>query len=99
MKKQVRVLMVLMLLVALLAFPTIAFAHQTVTVGDYNVEYGWVNEPAVVGQPNAVVINITPKDFAASGGAPMPPRPGRVCLHDHGHLWRPDQNAHLAAPG
>jgi hypothetical protein len=72
MKKQSRILIVLVLLVALLAFPTIAFAHQTVKVGDYNVEYGWVNEPAVVGQPNAVVINITPKDFAASGGAQPP---------------------------
>jgi len=72
MKKQFRFIIILMLLAALLAFPTIAFAHQTVTVGDYNVEYGWVNEPAVVGQPNAVVINITPKDFAASGGAQPP---------------------------
>jgi hypothetical protein len=72
MKKQFRFLLVLMLLAALLAFPTIAFAHQNVTVGDYTVEYGWVNEPAVVGQPNAVVINITPKDFAASGGAQPP---------------------------
>jgi hypothetical protein len=72
MKKQFRFLLVLITLVALLAFPTIAFAHQTVTVGDYNVEYGWVNEPAVVGQPNAVVINITPKDFAASAGAQPP---------------------------
>jgi len=72
MKKQIRILMVLMLLAALLAFPTIAFAHQTVTIGDYNVEYGWVNEPAVVGQPNAVVINITPKSFDASGGAQPP---------------------------
>ena len=72
MKKQLRFVLVLVTLVALLAFPTIAFAHQTVTVGGYNVEYGWVNEPAVVGQPNAVVINITPKDFAASGGAQPP---------------------------
>ncbi len=72
MKKQFRVLMVLMLLVALLAFPTIAFAHQTVTAGDYDVEYGWVNEAAVVGQPNAVVINITPKGFAASGSSDAP---------------------------
>ena len=72
MKKQFRFIIILMLLAALLAFPTIAFAHQTVTVGDYNMEYGWVNEPAVVGQPNAVVINITPKNFAASGGAQPP---------------------------
>jgi hypothetical protein len=72
MKSQIRILIVIMLLAALLVFPQIVFAHQTVTVGDYNVEYGWVNEPAVVGQPNAVVINITPKDFAASGGAQPP---------------------------
>jgi hypothetical protein len=72
MKKQLRFLLGLMLLAALLVFPTIAFAHQNVTAGDYNVEYGWVSEPAVVGQPNAVVINITPKDFAAGGDAQPP---------------------------
>jgi hypothetical protein len=72
MKKQFRLLMVIMLLAAVLAFPQIAWAHQNVTVGDFNVEYGWMSEPAVVGQPNAVVINITPKDFAASGDAQPP---------------------------
>ena len=72
MKRHVHVLMVLMLLAALFAFPQIAWAHQNVTVGDYNLEYGWVSEPAVVGQPNAVVINITPKDFSSSGGTQPP---------------------------
>ena len=49
-------------LVLFLAFSlvSVAWAHQNVTVGDYVVEYGWVNEPAVVGQPNTVVINISP---------------------------------------
>ena len=28
-------------------------------MGDYALEYGWVNEPAIAGQPNAVVINVT----------------------------------------
>lgn len=48
-------------LVLILAFSlvTSVSAHQTVTVGDYSVEYGWLNEPAVSGQPNAVVINLT----------------------------------------
>ncbi len=72
MRKRIHILLVLVLLAAMLAFPTIAFAHQNVTVGDYVVEYGWVSEPAVVGQPNAVVINITPKNFDASGGAQPP---------------------------
>ncbi len=48
-------------------------AHQTITVGDYSLEYGWVNEPAVAGQPNAVVINLgltsatAPADVDVSG--------------------------------
>jgi len=29
------------------------------------VEYGWVNEPPIAGQPNAIVINITPNGGAA----------------------------------
>jgi len=64
-----------LLLVAFLVFgsllvPQSAFAHETVTVGDYDVEYGWVNEPAVVGQPNAVVVNLS-LNTAAAGSAPQ----------------------------
>ena len=44
---------------ALSAAP-VARAHETITVGNFTVEYGWVNEPPVAGQPNAVVINIGP---------------------------------------
>jgi hypothetical protein len=52
-----------LLLLGLLVLPQTVWAHQTITVGDYAVEYGWVSEPAVAGQPNAVVINLTsPKD-------------------------------------
>lgn len=47
------------LLVIALGWVTIAQAHQNVKIGDYVVEYGWVSEPAVVGQPNAVVINFS----------------------------------------
>lgn len=56
----------LALLLALAFCPArVAWAHQTVTVGDYTVEYGWVNEPAVAGQPNAVVINVGPESANA----------------------------------
>jgi hypothetical protein len=37
----------------------IASAHTTIHVGDYDVEVGWVDEPPIVGQRNAVVVNVT----------------------------------------
>ena len=36
-----------------------AFAHETVTIGDYEIEYGWLEEPAIVGQQNAIVVNVS----------------------------------------
>jgi hypothetical protein len=36
-----------------------ASAHTTIHVGDYDVEVGWVDEPPVVGQRNAVVVNVS----------------------------------------
>jgi hypothetical protein len=47
------------LLLAMLLVPLIASAHQTTTDAGYDIEYGWVNEPVIINQPNAVVINIT----------------------------------------
>jgi hypothetical protein len=55
----IKMIVILCLLVGILLIANVALAHETITVGDYAVEYGWINEPAVVGQPNAVVINIT----------------------------------------
>lgn len=37
----------------------IVLAHTPVTVGPYTVEIGWTNEPPIVGQQNAVVVNVT----------------------------------------
>ncbi len=53
------VLIIFCSLLAIFSAVQVASAHETVSVGDYAVEYGWVSEPAVVGQPNAVVINLT----------------------------------------
>ncbi len=50
---------ILGVLLGILLIAQVALAHQTIIVGDYAVEYGWVNEPAIEAQPNAVVINIT----------------------------------------
>ncbi len=67
MKRNTLAVAVAIVLVGLMAITRPASAHETITVGDYDVEYGWVNEPAIVGQPNDVVINITA--HAASNSA------------------------------
>jgi len=36
-----------------------ASAHTTIHVGSYDVEVGWVDEPPIVGQRNAVVVNVS----------------------------------------
>jgi hypothetical protein len=40
----------------------IASAHTTVTNGPYNVEIGWLDEPPIVGQMNAIVMNLSSSD-------------------------------------
>lgn len=37
----------------------LAFAHETITVGDYEIEIGWSNEPPVVGQQTAIALNVS----------------------------------------
>ncbi len=59
MRKQLFVLGSLLAAAALVLTYQAAFAHTTVTVGDYEVEVGWVDEPPVVGQRNAVVVNVS----------------------------------------
>ncbi|MEP6896598.1 MAG: hypothetical protein ABI986_13410 [Chloroflexota bacterium] len=49
----------LMVLLALLSSYQTAFAHEGVTAGNYELEIGWVNEPPIVGQPNAIVVNVS----------------------------------------
>jgi len=43
-------------------------AHTTVKVGKYQVEIGWVTEPPIVGQQNAIVVNVSSAD--ANGTPP-----------------------------
>ena len=38
-----------LLLIALLSLPTIVYAHEEITVGDYKITYGWRNEPPIAG--------------------------------------------------
>ena len=37
----------------------LALAHEGVTIGDYEIEIGWINEPPIVGQQNAVIVNVS----------------------------------------
>ena len=46
------------LLLYLLVAP-VAAAHTHQTVGPFTLEFGWLNEPALVGQPNGVQLIIT----------------------------------------
>lgn len=39
-----------------------ALAHESITFGDYTLEVGWLSEPPVVGQHNAIVVNVSMSD-------------------------------------
>src|SRR5215212_8547312 len=67
-------------LVALLASPwafaaTVA-AHEDFDLGDYHVGVGWIDEPTVVGQPNAVELHVTTHD----GDPVLDLKPGDVTV-------------------
>jgi hypothetical protein len=66
-KKRFFVTAGLLALIALLTSYSIVFAHESVTVGDYTIEIGWVNEPPLVGQQNAIVVNVS----TTSDGQPV----------------------------
>jgi len=59
---------VIVLTALVINFQTV-FAHEGVTVGDYELEIGWLNEPPIVGQQNAVVVNVT--DTSGGGSEPV----------------------------
>ena len=42
------------------------FAHESVTVGDFELEIGWVEEPPIVGQQNAILVMVSD---TSGGGA------------------------------
>jgi hypothetical protein len=59
MNKKVFFIAFLLAAIALFFSFQTAFAHTTVHVGNYDVEVGWVDEPPIVGQRNAVVVNVS----------------------------------------
>ena len=63
-------LVMVSLAVFLLPGPTVS-AHTSFPTGPYVVEIGWLNEPPVVGQPNAIVVNLS----AGSQSSTATPQP------------------------
>src|SRR5215207_10161893 len=59
MKKPFRWLVGILVFLALILNVKTALAHESITVGDYTLEVGWFSEPPVVGQHNAIVVNVT----------------------------------------
>jgi len=57
----------IVLIVVLLSHQT-ALAHESITVGDYEIEIGWVDEPPIVGQQNAILVIVS----NTSGGEAQP---------------------------
>jgi hypothetical protein len=41
-------------------------AHQTVSAGPYDIEIGWLDEPPILGQMNAVVMNLSARAGSTS---------------------------------
>jgi hypothetical protein len=59
----------LLALIALLTGYQTALAHETITAGDYEIEIGWLSEPPVVGQRNAIVVNVS--DMSSAEAQPV----------------------------
>jgi len=59
MKRRILWLTVLFVFSALIINVQVALAHESITVGDYTLEVGWLSEPPVVGQQNAIVVNVS----------------------------------------
>ena len=61
-----RLLFVFAMLVVLLLPVSSVSAHTSFPSGPYIVEIGWLNEPPVAGQPNAIVVNLSAANQASS---------------------------------
>lgn len=58
MKKNKLVLGCLITFALLAVNSQLALAHEGVTAGTYEIEVGWVTEPPIAGQQNAIVVNV-----------------------------------------
>jgi len=49
----------LITLIVVLINAQLVFAHESITVGNYEIEVGWLNEPPIAGVQNAIVVNVS----------------------------------------
>ncbi len=54
-----RILALLLALTIIILSQRTALAHERVEIGPYVIVVGWVNEPAIVGERNALFLEIT----------------------------------------
>jgi hypothetical protein len=69
MKNKTLILGCLLVLLALLLDVQQASAHESITVGDYEIVYGWVSEPPIAGQRNGVEIFVN--DISSGEAQPV----------------------------
>jgi len=56
-----------LVLVSIIFTPTSAWAHSRVEVGPYVLIIGWVEEPVIVGERNAILIQVTKDEVPVTG--------------------------------
>ncbi|MEO7839249.1 MAG: hypothetical protein ABIU06_07855, partial [Anaerolineales bacterium] len=59
MNKKIYVFAALIAFLALVLNHQLAFAHESITVGDYEIEIGWLSEPPIAGQMNGFEISVS----------------------------------------
>ena len=92
--KLFRLLFVFAMLVVLLLPASSVSAHTSFPTGPYIVEIGWLNEPPVAGQPNAIVVNLSAANQSCVLRASQA---GLFRADPAGRLWRSNQAAYPPA--
>ena len=59
MNKKIYIAACLIALIALLTSHQTALAHESITVGDYEIEIGWLSEPPIAGQMNGFEVSVS----------------------------------------
>jgi hypothetical protein len=66
MQKKIFWLPVLVIIFALILQVHPALAHESITVGDYEIVVGWVTEPPIAGQMNGIEIHVSDTSTGAA---------------------------------
>ncbi len=61
------IVVILIMLIGIATLPSTALAHTRVEIGPYAVVVGWVEEPVIVGERNAILIEVTEDEAPVIG--------------------------------